>query len=97
VLERVVHRGARSASGAVGMTSGICGAGHCVSADAPEGLCPKCVADFVSDVDPEHESELETDPERVGEFEIVKRLGRGGWPRVPSSAGRGGGGAEGAA
>jgi eukaryotic-like serine/threonine-protein kinase len=64
------------------MTSETCAAGHSVSAGAPEGLCPKCVAAFVSNVEPEHESELDVDPERVGELEIVRRLGRGGFGLV---------------
>jgi hypothetical protein len=61
------------------MTSGTCPAGHPVRGDAPEGLCERCVVEFVSNLDPEQESELEADPERVGEFEIVRRLGRGGF------------------
>jgi hypothetical protein len=71
------------------MMPGTCAAGHSIAADAPEGLCPRCIADFMSDAgpeheselepDPEHESELEPNPERVGDFEIVRRLDSGGF------------------
>jgi eukaryotic-like serine/threonine-protein kinase len=69
------------------VTSGTCAAGHAVPADAPEGLCQKCVVEFMSNLDPEHvdpedDSELETDLKRIGGFEIVRRLGRGGFGRV---------------
>ena len=51
----------------------VCGVGHLIPADAPEGLCPMCLIEL---------AEPRAIPKQIGPFRVLKLLGEGGFGLV---------------
>jgi serine/threonine protein kinase len=59
-----------------------CGEGHLIPVDAPEQLCPKCLLDLMTPP---------ALPTHIGPYQVIERLGEGGFGRVYLARHRDGG------